>query len=57
MILLTFFYNFGIYRNPILITEIQLYYQVYHDVKIVNKITIIPKYSSKLGHIICLYII
>ena len=21
----------GIYRNPILITEIQLYYQVYHD--------------------------
>ena len=26
-----FFYNFGIYQNPILITEIQLYYQVYHD--------------------------
>ena len=25
------FYNFGIYRNPILITEIQLYYQEYHD--------------------------
>ena len=25
------FYNFGIYRNPILITEIQLYYQIYHD--------------------------
>ena len=24
-------YNFGIYRNPILITEILLYYQVYHD--------------------------
>ena len=21
----------GIYRNPILITEFQLYYQVYHD--------------------------
>ena len=25
------FYNFGIYQNPILITEIQLYYQAYHD--------------------------
>ena len=25
------FYNFGIDRNPILITEIQLYYQIYHD--------------------------
>ena len=25
------FYNFEIYQNPILITEIQLYYQVYHD--------------------------
>ena len=24
-------YFTGIYRNPILITEIQLYYQVYHD--------------------------